>query len=345
MTRHFTPGLIVLTFVLAGLCGCATGWDHQKRLNQLFKEEADGSLTLVHTIEEKTLFSYMRGFLVEPLGWKPTYALETVEDPSQDARETIQNLTEDLPEDPLLIARSLPLLSRIALHAPFNLTRAQAVLALRQTLQQALPVHPPLTRTVPEDAAAIDGGISGLLNALKNTTRPLTPATILPLLDRLIHTDYKTLALTGRSLMTLGILYVHTSTATAGMRPRVVEGIQRLGRTLCRFTLLRAGEDKGFMVREAVARTLGEVGAPWAVPQLLKMLAEETDTMVLRKVFRSLEAYRTPPVARALVAIMKKPRRPLSLAMARRALTAFTREDLGPNPVKWEQRLQTLGYR
>jgi len=82
---------------------------------------------------------------------------------------------------------------------------------------------------------------------------------------------------------------------------------------------------------------------PWAEKILLDRVPRESDPRVLRKVYRSLESYRTPAVARALLITLKTGKTQLEESLALRALTGYTRENLGQNPGTWEDRLRALG--
>jgi hypothetical protein len=73
------------------------------------------------------------------------------------------------------------------------------------------------------------------------------------------------------------------------------------------------------------------------------VIQTESDPGVLRSAYRSLEAYSTPAVARALLTALKNRKSQLEESLARRALTAYTRENLGQNPEAWEDRLKALG--
>jgi hypothetical protein len=293
---------------------------------------------------------FLRTFL-GPFGYDPRGAETVLDDPGADGRETILRLSSRMEGDPALIAFAIPRFAALALEAPYELTRAQAVVALTTALDRQLPVLPPVAEPFREDAAAQRSMRRMLLGGDPDGDEPdfspqdLAPARRTAVIRYLGETRYRTLKLASNALLTLGYLERFSGGGDRDTRRFVRDGIHRLARTVCRLTLERIQRtEKRDLVRGTAARALAAARQSWAEEMLLKMLLVETEASVLRKVYRSLDAYRTPRVARMLLDVLKSDPDPLRDALARRGLLNYTQQAMGPDPAAWEKRLGELGY-
>jgi len=354
--------VIVAGALLLGLTGCgASGWQYRETLRQLYQVDREGRLQHATTIQQLGWSSRMLKSLLGPFGYDPAPSPVKVQEPGKLGRESILGLSGSLADDPALVAAAMPWFSNLALHAPFSLTRAQAVKAIATALDRQVPRPPPAKDLIEESQASIDQAIMDLVGSYtvvgpdQKAPVPLSPERKLAIVKILATTDYKTLALVRKALMSLGVIARDLSEETVAVQEASVDGIHRLSWTLSRLTLqtvlARPQEDP--VVRGSAAEALSAARAPWAERLLLTVvkpasdpipLRKESHPRVLRKAYRALSAYRTPRVAQTLIAVVRANPSPLESALARRALTAYTQKDLGDDPDAWEKRLVEMGY-
>lgn len=343
---------VVLSITLALLSGCGTtGWDDRDTLKDLYPVDTEGRMTQSSQVRELGSGQRFLRTLIGPFGYRPSGSLVKVEDPCALGCETIRSLSTRLDGNTALIAFAIPRFAALALKAPYELTRAQAVTALATALDHQLPSPPPVAEPFIEDPEALRTMIRLLLGVDVSRVdegaeaQGLPTARAVAIIRNLGETRYESLKPTTNALLALG----YVSRTTADRDPEVTrytrDGILRLGRTLCRFTLARIlRSEPRDLVRGAAARAMAAARAPWGEEMLLKMLLTETEAPVLRKVYRALDAYRTPHVARRLLEVLKSDPDPLRDALSRRALLNFTQQPMGIDPAAWEKRLRKLGY-
>jgi hypothetical protein len=341
-------GAVLIAVSIGAAAGCRSGWDYRSTLDQLYQTDENGRLYHASTIKELSFFPRALRSVLGPFGlYDPAPVEVPVTDPSTVGRETLLALSHSLDGDPALTAFAVPHFCDLALRAPFELTRAQAVGAIRTALDRQLPRLAPLTNPVEENSEEISEAVRELIGVesagAKEVGTAATPSEerTRVLVQRLATTDYRTPENTRTALKALGLVH----RLGAGDPRPVEEGIYRLSRRLCRLTLLRLVEsEKSVVVRGNTAEALRVTGAGWAERALLDMLRTENDPAVIRKVYRSLADYRTPAVARAMLEVFRSRPGSLDATLAKRGLLEFTREDLGRAPEPWEKRLAELGY-
>jgi hypothetical protein len=348
--------------VLVGMSGCGTsGWQYRETLRHLYQVDREGRMQHAVAIPQLSWSRRLFKTLLGPFGYDPAPSMVTVQEPGKLGRETILGLSDSLTDAPALLAVSMPWFSNLALHAPFSLTRAQAVKAIATALDRQIPRPTPLEDPIEESQASIDRAILDLVGSYavvrpeQKAPVPISPERKRAIIEILATTDYKTLALNRKALKSLGVVARDLSSETTAVREACVAGIDRLSWTLARMTLqtvlARPQEDP--VVRGAAAEALHVARARWAERLLLSLvsppvepiaLRKETHPLVLRKAYRALSSYRTPRVARALMAVARSNPSPLEAALVRRALTDYTQKDLGEDLDVWEKRLVELGY-
>lgn len=347
-THGLLAGAILVS--LLALTGCKTGWEHRDTLKQLYRIDESGEVVHARTLKELNPVVRLLKRVAGPFGLDPSPGEVTVEEPGHLGRTAIFGLSEDLEDDPALTAEAVARFSFLAERAPFDLTRTHALQAIGKVLDRHLSPVPPATEPLEEDLPAIHRTmvqlIAGVQEAGGGSERavPLTPDQKRDLLDRLVQTRYRSLDALSKALRVLAVLAKNPGNDPPALETRVARGIHTLGRTLCGRTLdsvLRTGRTPA--ARAAAAHALGKARAPWAEKMLLGQVNRESDPGVLRNVYRSLEAYRTPPVARVLLSVLKTEKTQLEESLARRALIGYTRENLGQDPGAWEARLKALG--
>ncbi len=332
------------------LTGCKTGWEYRDTLKQLYRIDDSGDVVHTQTLKEHSLVYRLLRRVTGPFGYDPAPGEVTVEDPGHLGRTAILGILENLEDDPALMADAVVRFSFLASRAPFDLTRTQALQALGKVLDRYLPPGPPVTDPLQEDTPAVHRAMVQLITGVQEAegkserSAPLTPDQKSLRVDRLVRTRYGNPDTLGKALRVLAVLAKDPGEDPPALGTRVVQGIHTLGRALCAKTLesgLRTGRTPA--VRAAAAHALGMARTPWAEKILLDRVPRESDPRVLRKVYRSLESYRTPAVARALLITLKTGKTQLEESLALRALTGYTRENLGQNPGTWEDRLRALG--
>ena len=154
--RPLSLGLTVSVPLLCLLLsGCGTnGWDDRERLKQLYPVDADGRMTQADTVRSPNRFQRFLRTFIGPFGYAPAGSAEKLDDPGADGRDTILRLSGRLDGNVSLIAFAIPRLAELAVGAPYELTRAQAVTALATALDRQLPLQPPITDRFREDAEA-----------------------------------------------------------------------------------------------------------------------------------------------------------------------------------------------
>ncbi|MBN2490814.1 MAG: hypothetical protein JXQ29_08200 [Planctomycetes bacterium] len=344
------PFVVLVAIALAG--GCRTGWDHRSTLHQLYIPDESGQLVAASTVKELSSGQCLFRAVLGPFGlYDPVPEEVPVPDPAGLGRTTILELSGLLAGNPALTAFALPEFSELALKAPFELTRAQAVKALGTALDRQIPPLAPLRGATEESAERIGAAVRELIGRdAAEATGSEAPGTLgeerrRELVHGLATTDYRSIENTRPALKALGLVARFAAGEPESMRGVAEEGIYRLSRTLCRLTLLALlATEQSTVVRGAAAEAIGAAREDWAERALLDLLPAESDPGVIRKVYRSLAEYRTSAVARALIAAWKAQPNSLNATLARRALLEFTREDLGSALDAWENRLAELGY-
>ncbi len=342
-----SAGLACVAFVCVA-CGSSGVADH-RTLKQLYNVEKDGNLTHAGRIDEETFLSRTFGSVLKPFGYAGAYQTVEVEDPGRVARETIRSLVESFEGNPELLALALPRLSHIAVRAPFDLTRAQATWALGRALRDHLPNVKVDGEPVAENDPSVEAAIKKLLIDEIATDAeagpggpPPSDADALAALDLLRRVAFSRDTATARRALRVAALYAASAEASAEARAKARETTVVLGRSLVAMTLVRASgrAEASPVVRADAAIAFRDANALWAEAALIAMVDGEPDPTVRRKVFRSIEAYRTRRVARRMLAVLlddKSP--PLDRVCARRALTAFTRKDYGDDADAWREPL------
>jgi hypothetical protein len=345
-------GLAALLPILLFLGGCGTnGWDDRERLKQLYPVDADGRMTQADKVRSPNRFQRFLRTFIGPFGYAPTGSEEKLDDPGADGRETILRLSGRLDGNVSLIAFAVPRFAELAVGAPYELTRAQAVTALATALDRQLPPQPPISDAFREDAESVRLMIRMLLGVDVEQGEQAGRAPDLPiarkvaLIRNLSETRYETLQFARNAMLTLGYVSRTRARRDRAIRHAVRVGIYRLAREVCRLTLDRIQQsEERDLVRGAAARAMAKAREPWGEEMLLKMVLLETEAPVLRKVYRALDAYRTKRVARQLLGVLKSDPDPLRDALARRGLLNFTQQPMGPDPAAWEKKLRQLGY-
>jgi len=342
-------GMVVHSLLVLG--GCKTGWEYNNALKQLYRVEENGIVVHARTIKELHAVNRFISYLIGPFGYDPELDAVDVEDPGQLGRESILALSNCLDDDQTLLAEATARFSFLALRAPFDLTRAQAVKAIGKTLDRHFLRFPPVSNPVRKDEPEIESIMYRLIGQIpqgaEEATRPepLTNDQKLAFVDTLTRTEFKTLQNAAQGLRTFGFLATGLAEYPRSLGAKILEGIHRTGRTVSRMTLVTVlrSEPKP-TVRIAAAEALGRARERWAENLLLGLLKRESDSMVLRKVYRSLESFHTSAVVRALLGVLRKKNSQLEVSLARRALIGFTQENLGDDTVAWEEQLRSRGF-
>lgn len=330
-------------------CG-SSGLTDYRTLKQLYRVEKDGSLTHASRIDQETFLSRTFGSVMKPFGYDGAYSPVDVEDPGRLSRETIRSLVASFEGDPELIALALPQLSHIALRAPFDLTRAQATWALGRALREHLPEVAARGEPIAENDPRVEAAVRKLFvddvaagdGAADQAGPPPSDADAIAALDVLRRVAFSRDIDTARRAMRVAALYTVSEHATPQARDAANETVVSLGRSLAAMTLVRASGrgERSPIVRSDAAEAFRDARALWAEAALLGMVDGEPDPMVRRKVFRSIEAYRTRRVARRMLAVLIDDKStPVDRVCARRALVAFTRKDYGDDADAWREPL------
>ena len=341
-----------MAVILLFASGCQSGWDDKDTLDQLYRVDENGRLAHTRSIRKPSTFGRIMETILGPFGYEAPRSKDRVNNPGTVAREAILGLSGSLEDNLPLLAFALPLFSDLALHAPFALTRAQALRALADAIECRVGSVPPPAASRTEDAEAINQAILELVgrarpspDSASPSPGPLTPERQLALVQFLGRIDHATLPTIRSALKALGFAADRFSSGNTAMRASIATGVNRLGRQLARLTVVGVlQKDQDPKVRGETTLVLRAAGEPWAERILLDLLQTEADPLVLRKIIRSLVVYRTPAVARTLLELYRQHPTPLVAALAKRGLLNYTLKDLGRDPAAWEARLRELGY-